>query len=370
MKVNLSNQAQYMGTLTTNSATSWQNLSFVPFKGKEDKDTVEFSTKKKAQPEKLQIFKNLCKGFTQTIVDIGKTLIQSPIATLLIFAATAAAIRSSKLIGSLVTIGIFSHGLFKTSTGTARTIKAIKTEKAKDDDDDRNYKKANAEIRNIGEGLFDIALTANSVIDSVKSISNSVKTIAATKNSNSVQKMYSLFQQYETTDAVSNAPKTVEQAISRFKGTLKTEFSKIFNFKKPADTNKQAQIIDQMTKMMDDSKLTVEDVTKGLGDIRDTFKNNSSITGRIDSITSQIKNAGITKLTSAQVEEIKGLISSIESLEEIPAGVKALRSILKSETEIEDAQKFIAKYGKQLVSKSQEATKVAVTSFEEVTDEQ
>lgn len=366
MKVNLSNQAQLYRGYPERTAINRQNSSFVPFKGKLEDDRVEFS--KDEKPEKLQIIKNLTKGFTQTLVDIGKTLIKSPVATLLIFAVTAAAIRSSKLIGSLVTIGIFTSGAIKTAAGTVGSMKAIRAEKAKEKDE-RNYKNANMQIRNVGEGLFDIVLTANSVVESAKSISNSIKTVSSCKDASTVQKAYSIFQQYETTEAVANAPKTVEQAITKFKGTLKAEFSKIFNLKKPTDPNKQAQIIDQMTKMMEDSKVSVEDVTRSLNDIKETFKHNDSIASRIDAIASQLKNNGITKLTAAQVEEVKGLIGSIESLDELPAGVKALKGILSSKTELEDAQKIIAKYGKSLVDKSTEATKVAVTTFEDVTDD-
>lgn len=303
---------------------------------------------KQPKGEQLSVLPNLGRGFIQPIKDIFKALIEAPLPSAIILGATAAAMRFSKLFGSMLTIGICTYGAFKIGSGTINASKAIRAEKKKDLEE-RDYAKANAEVREIGEGMFDVALTAKTAADSAVSLYNTGKAIAAAKSATVAQKVYALIKQTEQPAIIMAGPKQLPDVWTAFKADGMKEIIKLKNMLTGSRSSEIPEAMQKMGDMIGKANPQKAEVVEGLQDIAKLFKTDSKTAKGINSILNQLRTENVSKLAPEQITQIQNLLSGVESLEEIPAGMRVLRGAMKSGVDkLDDVSRVITKQVKNV----------------------
>ena len=309
---------------------------------------VAFTAKKADpnEPQKLRVIMSLGAGFIQPIKDIGNAIINAPLASFVVLGATAAAMRVSKLFAGALTVGIAGYGAYKTAAGTIKAAGAIKEQKGSETPD---YKEANAHIKNVGEGLFDVALTANAAVKSVKAFINNTKAIAAAKGATIEQKIYAAAKQLQKSDDVLSSPKTFTEIGKALKEEGMAEITKLKSiFNRKTD----AQVASRLGDALKTGNATKEQVIAALQEVKNTLGDKS---GRIGRTIEQLqKTDTITSLKVGEIAEIESLMESIDAAKEAPAAVKVLRQVMGS---VDDVAKVIKK--RVVGGNSVEAAKVA-----------
>lgn len=313
-------------------------------------DMVSFAGSKEAKDKgpQLSVMKNLAKGFVKPIKDIAQAVVNAPLATGAIVAATAATIHFVPVIGTLLAVGVASAGAIKIISSVAQAFKAKKG---------GDIEKAQKEIRDVGEGAFDVALTANAAIKGIKEVSGTVRAILEASKSvanegkaiNLVQKLYAIIKQVQTDKAVINAPKKFDTMVNTLKKDGVAEFALLKDAFKIKKSSKDIEAM--ISKVKDAGKK--EELIKLLDAIKDaTPKTNSA--KYVDQIAGILKSEGITNVNTAQLIEI------IETIREEPAVLAVVKGAMKVGT-VDDAARAINKViGKSRFS--DDAVKVAVTS--------
>lgn len=203
--------------IQTKRAPSFERKTLV--QPKMQRDVISFGAedeKPAPPPEKLHIASNLIKGMFKPIKDIVKSLIEAPLATGVVIAATAAAIATIPIIGTALAIGICGLGAGKILVGAVSAIK---------DHHKGDNAKANKDIQQVGEGIFDVGLTVNSAIKGVKQIANTVNAIKEASqtvaksggNLGIFEKLYAIVQQVQKSDVIPQGPKNIKEFGTRIK---------------------------------------------------------------------------------------------------------------------------------------------------------
>ncbi|MGD9580241.1 MAG: hypothetical protein AB7V50_02620 [Vampirovibrionia bacterium] len=355
MNVGLTNNINtYKPAVKTNNNTALnQKQSMVSFTG-QDKEKPQV---------KLSVLPSLAKGFMQPIKDIVSAVIDAPLSSALILGVTAAGMRCSKLLGTALTVGICGFGAVKMGASSIKAVKAIKEEKAKDVTD-RDYTKANHQIGEFGEGLFDVALTANSAVKDAVSLYNSAKAVAAAKTATIAQKVFGIVKQVETPEAIIELPKTSKGILNKFKKESVKEFGKLTDIvtgNSRGKTTKLSQEISELLKNTD-ANSSKESIINGLRSLSENLKDGSKTKGQINSLLESIGKEGITKLSATNIQQIDRILAGIESANELPGGVRVLREVMKSTNKADDVGKVITKYLKGVKESSEVTAKAGVAS--------
>lgn len=300
-------------------------------------DTISFGNATTVKGEELAVFKNIAKGVVKPIKDIVKAVIDSPLATGLVVATTAAVIHFIPVVGTALAIGICGFGAFQVGAGLINGIKSARAQKGAEEKD---YTKANKQFERIGEGLFDLALTANAALKGVKELQGTVSAISEAttaaaqegKTVNFAQKLYAVLKQAQTRAQVTNAPKQIETVFSRIAQEGKTEFELLKSSGKIKKTTKDLKEV--IEKILDPTKKT--QLLKLLDDL-------SSVT---HSSERALKiTAEITKLLSAEkitTVETSRILEIIDASREQPAVLAVLKAAMKTGT-VDDAYKALNK---------------------------
>jgi hypothetical protein len=279
--------------------------------------------------EKLSVVKSLAKGFISPAVVIGKALINHTMASIAMIVITAAAMRYIKLFGTLLTTGICAFGAFKIGKGTAGAVKAVKAEKAKDDDE-RNYAKANKQIEGVGEGLFDVALTVTSAINNLKSLTKSVKAVKNAKEANTYQRVYAILKQIEKSDDVLQGPADLAALKATIRQEGASEWSQLKNniFGGSAkNTPKAAKSIKSATDQLLSNKEVLQELPPTLQKKVIAFASNNEM----------------VKLTESEINMVFNAIKTIESQEQATTGAKMVGEVARRVNNSDDIMKVISK---------------------------
>lgn len=351
MKVGLSNNYNtYNSQVKLNNNPLTGQKQMVSFTGKDD-------DKEKPKVE-LSVIPSLVKGFVQPIKDIFAAVIKAPLPSALILGVTAAGMRCSKLFGTVLTMGICAYGTVKMGTSSIKTLKAINTEKAKDVKD-RDYSKANEQIGEFGEGVFDVALTANSAAKGAVSLVNTAKAVASAKTATVAQKVLAVIKQAETPEAILSLPKTGKGAMSSFKQESLKEFGKLSNILTGKSKVKTTELSKEMSEMLKNAEGNKEKILQGLRTISENLKEGSASKNQINNL---IKGLGTENLSTANLQQIDRILAGIESASELPGGVRVLREVMKSTQNADDLGNIIIKYLKEVKTSSKNTAKAGVAT--------
>ncbi|MGD9580242.1 MAG: hypothetical protein AB7V50_02625 [Vampirovibrionia bacterium] len=302
-------------------------------------DTVSFGSKKdvKDKSKELAVVTSIAKGIVKPIGDIVEAVVNSPLATGLIVATTAAAIHFIPVLGTALAIGVCGFGAFQMGAGLVKGIKEAKAQKGQEEKD---YSKANVQFSRIGEGLFDVALTANAAIRGVKQLQGTVSAIseataAATqegKTINFAQKLYAVLKQAQTRAQVMNAPKQVDTVFSKIAQEGKAEFELLKSSGKIKKTTKDLKEI--IEKVIDPGKKA--QLVKLLDDLSSVTSKSEQASKITSEITSLLNAEKISGTETTRILEI------IDASREQPAVLAVLKSAMKTGT-VDDAYKALNK---------------------------
>lgn len=323
---------------------------------------VSFTGKDKAQPKvALSVLPSLIHGFVQPIKDIVTAVIKAPIPSALILGVTAAGMRCSKLFGTVLTMGICTYGAAKMGISSIKALKAINTEKTKDLTD-RDYSKANAQISEFGEGVFDVALTANSAAKGAVSLVNTAKAVTTAKTATMAQKVLAVIKQAETPEAILSLPKTSKGAMNAFKNESLNEFSKLTKIITGNSKAKTTKMSEEVTNLLKNSEGNKEKLIQGLRTISENLKEGSASKNKINQLLQNVGGEGITKLSAAHLKQIDQILAGIESTSELPGGVRVLRQVMKSTNSADDVGRVIVKYLKGAKAGGENTAKAGIAS--------
>lgn len=300
-------------------------------------DTISFGNAKEVKGEELAVLKNIGNGIIKPIKDIIKAVVNSPLATGLVVATTAATIHFLPVVGTALAVGICAYGAYEMGAGLINGVKAAKAQKGAEEKD---YTKANKQFERLGEGIFDFALTANAALKGIKQLQGTVSAIseataAATqegKTINFAQKLYAVLKQSQTRAQVLKAPRKVDTVFSRIAQEGKAEFELLRNSGKIKKSTKDLKEI--ISKILDPAK------KDKLIQLLDDLSEVTHASERAIKITAEI-----TKLL--QAEKITGVETSrileiIDASREQPAVLAVLKSAMKTGT-VDDAYKALNK---------------------------
>ncbi|MEW5819521.1 MAG: hypothetical protein AB1782_04970 [Cyanobacteriota bacterium] len=330
----------------------------VVFRGDDNKENLPVPA-----GEKLAVAKSLAKGFVQPIKDIFNAIVQAPLPSAIILGVTAAAMRASKLFGALLSTGICAYGAFKIGSGSIKAAKAINEQKSLDQSE-RNYAAANKQISEIGEGIFDVALTANTAVKSAKSMINTGKAVLAAQGASMAQKAYGVIKLTESPTQIMQHPQTAGAMWQAFKQDGITEILKLKSILTGSRTGEVPEAINKMGELLNKAEPAKADVVKGLQDIAEMMKKDSATAKRIQSVLSQLQVEQLSKLNPEQVNQLKYILAGFESAEEIPAGMRVLRGVMESGNQVDDVATKITTRIKAFETGAKTSTRAALPNAE------
>jgi hypothetical protein len=297
-------------------------------------DTVSFGAKeaKEAAGEKLQVFKSLAQGVWRPIETIGKAIIENPVPTGLVIAAAVATITFLPIVGTALALGVCGFGAYKIGSSTIQAVKAYKQ---------GDNHKANNEIKDVGEGVFEVGLTVVPAIKGVKELRGTVNAIneaskaAATEQKalNFVQKLYAVIKQVQSKSAVTKAPRTYQTLFERIKNDGISEFALLKNGPKIKRGSKELEkVISQVQDPARKSQLM--NILEELAKTSDKAKSSQMM----QTISELLKAEKIT------TTDIGKLVEIVENVKEQPAIIAVLKQAMKAgQGSVDDAARAINK---------------------------
>jgi ribosomal protein L30/L7E len=310
---------------------------------KEDKEENVAKKKDKinsASREKLKVLSSLGMGFIQPIKDIYKTVMKNPVASAVVIALTAAAMKHIKLVGTLLTVGICALGSYKVGSGTLNSLRAIRAERKKDSEE-RDYAKANNNIKKAGEGIFDVALTANAAINNTRSLFRSGQAVSQAKEANTYQKIYALLKQIESKDDILRGPANIKALGNTIKHEGINEINKLKRILTGSRGDQVPESILPLKDALVDSakqkevlkRLPLDELEK-----MPKVKGNKELLDLIRKI-----REGQVILKEDEFLQIVELAKYIETPDKALAGMKAIKTIADTASRSDDALRIIAK---------------------------
>ncbi|MEW5819523.1 MAG: hypothetical protein AB1782_04980 [Cyanobacteriota bacterium] len=302
-----------------------------------NKDTFTFGAAQEKQGEQLAVFSSIGKGIVKPVKDILSAVVKNPLATGLIVAATVAVIHFLPIMGTALALGVCAFGGYQILAGLFNGIKAVKAQKTAENKD---YTKANNHFQNVGEGMFDVALTANAAVRGVKELRGTISAIseaskaaaAEGKTLTAAQKLYSVLKQVQTRAQVSSAPTKIEDVLQQIIQDGKNELLLLKDAGKIKQSTKDLKEI--IEKIADPNKKA--QLLKLLDDLSDVTKHSK----RAEQISSAIKE--ILQAEKVTNTEVARLLEIVDATREQPAVLAVLKSALKTGT-VDDAAKALNK---------------------------
>lgn len=324
-----------------------------------DKDEHKETAKVSPKGEKLAVCRNLIGGIFSPIKDVLKAVLDKPLPSVIIISTTAAAMRYIKLLGALVSIGICTYGGYKVGTGTTNAIKASKAEKTKEPED-RNYAEANKHIRKVGEGLFDVALTAGTAYKGLNSIISSCQAIQKTAcQSTFSQKIYALAKLNNDSQQILSGPKDFKTLIAVFKEEGSDELIKLKSSFTGVKTNDTPEIVGKIeTFLTQNPQPQKEEVINLLTNLSKNLKPQQS--KQLISVISDLRNENLTSLPADKIAELSAMLSTLKSSGELYPAV----AVLKEATRRTD----ILKVASNITAQVNNMTTPAVSTTDNVRD--
>lgn len=333
-------------------------------------DVVHFSANdKETKPaaEKVKVLPNLMKGFIKPIKDIFKSLIDAPLATGVVIAATAAAIAVFPIVGTALAVGICAFGAGKIAMGTVSAIK----QSGKGE-----VEKANNSIQQVGEGVFDVALTANAAISGLKKVGQTVKAVGeAVKEATAkggqlgiFEKLYAFVQQIQKSETIPQGPKNLNEFVTKIKENAVKELAALKETISNGGKKVSVPEIEEVLNKVESLKgKQVDQAAKAFEQIAAALKDGSG-KDWLQQAAGWLQNNQVDKVVANKSAIIEALQkSNVDSILRDPEIIKIVNQVMKS-TNPNEAVSLIRKIAG--APETEEAVKViagadAVTGTEE-----
>lgn len=311
--------------------------------GKQKADVVSFrdkTEKPEGKGEKLSVISNIVRGIVKPIQDIAKAFIEAPLPTGLVVASIAAVIHFLPVVGTALAVGVCGFGAYKIASSTMSAIKAANTEKAKEKPEERDFAKANLQLREVGEGIFDVALTAGTAINGVKQLANTAKMTAGETQLNTYQKLYAFIKQLQNREGIPAEVSDFNTFIQRIKGDGLNELALL----KQTINNNNPIKVSELEKLLDTvNKDNAGKASELFGELAKAIKNEGPAKTTLGNAAEWLKAGKFDTITANKTAILNALnTSNIDSMVTNPELVKLVNQFMRVANP-DDAAKFITK---------------------------
>ncbi|MEW5821714.1 MAG: hypothetical protein AB1782_16085 [Cyanobacteriota bacterium] len=292
------------------------NTQLVSFRATDGKDELVV----REDTAKFKPVTSFAKGLIRPIKEVAQAIIEKPAQSALVIGFTAAIVRCVKPARLLLSGLVAGYGSYRIGSGLLNARKELKA---------GDKEQANKSIENVGEGVFDVSLSAISINKSIAAIKETKAAVkAATQGGKALttaQKVYTALM-----FPAKSADVTKLKDGATVKDALKLVGTEGWQAIKDFKNGVQGKVTEGVTKTADSIKSgqLKTDILKVTGKVKNFFKDiNFKNLGQLAVYAERLEDTAVDAINTLEKMDGVDLINLIDSVREEPDSLVALKEL-------------------------------------------